>query len=65
MSRILDDRAYREIFLEVARKYEDVNFELLRSITELEESKIGLARRHGVYRDLRRAINRYLDKGGM
>ena len=64
MRRILDNEAYRGIFREVARDRETIDFELLRRITELEESKIGLARRHGVYQELRNIINRHLDKGG-
>lgn len=65
MGKILDDEAYREIFWDVAREHETIDFELLRSITELEESKIGLGRRHGIYQELRHIINKHLDKGGM
>lgn len=64
MRRILDDEAYREIFWEVAREHETIDYELLRRVTELEESKIGLARRRGVYQELRDIIKRHLDKDG-
>jgi len=64
MGRILDDKAYGEIFRDVARAHDGIDFELLRSITELEESKIGLLRRRGIYKQLRQIINRHLDKGG-
>lgn len=62
--KILEDSAYAEIFLEVARESEDVDFELLREIAEMEESKMELGRRHGVFQELRRIINRYLDRKG-
>ena len=65
MDKILNDEAYRGIFWDVAREHAKIDFELLRRITELEESKIGLVRRRGVHDELRRIINKHLDKGGM
>jgi hypothetical protein len=63
-SKILEDSAYAEIFLDIARESEDIDFELLREITDMEESKMELGRRHGVFQELRRIINRYLDSKG-
>jgi hypothetical protein len=64
MGRILDDPAYREIYWEVARQTKDVDLRLLQLITELEESKMDLGRRRGIFQDLLRIINNYLDEKG-
>jgi hypothetical protein len=64
MGRILDDPAYREIYWEVARQTKDVDLRLLQLITELEESKMDLGRRRGIFQDLLRIINNYLDEQG-
>ena len=62
MGKLTRDKTIREIIWEIADKSENIDFHLMREITDLEESKMGLGRRRGIFTELRNLINKYLDE---
>lgn len=65
MSKILEDEDYIKIFIEVSNKYEKVDLAILKKVTQLEEDKLTLGRRRGVFEELKSIINRHIDREGV